>query len=61
MIQRLGNAPYLLLVVAALFWGGNAVAGKFLAGSLPPVTISFTPFGNWCPDHVFGDYQVVQT
>lgn len=41
MIQRLSNAPYLLLVVAALFWGGNAVAGKFLAGSLPPVTISF--------------------
>ena len=42
MMQRLGNAPYLLLVGAAFFWGGNAVAGKFLAGSLPPVTISFT-------------------
>jgi drug/metabolite transporter (DMT)-like permease len=41
MIQKLGNAPYLLLVGAAFFWGGNAVAGKFLAGSLPPVTISF--------------------
>jgi drug/metabolite transporter (DMT)-like permease len=41
MVQRLGNAPYLLLVGAAFFWGGNAVAGKFLAGSLPPVTISF--------------------
>ncbi|MBS8263908.1 DMT family transporter [Mesobacillus boroniphilus] len=45
MIQRLGNAPYLLLVGAAFFWGGNAVAGKFLAGSLPPVTISFTRLG----------------
>lgn len=45
LIQRLGNAPYLLLVGAALFWGGNAVAGKFLAGSLPPVTISFTRLG----------------
>ncbi|WP_079508888.1 DMT family transporter [Mesobacillus jeotgali] len=42
MLQRLGNAPYLLLAGAAFFWGGNAVAGKFLAGSLPPVTISFT-------------------
>jgi drug/metabolite transporter (DMT)-like permease len=41
MIQKLGNAPYLLLVGAAFFWGGNAVAGKFLADSLPPVTISF--------------------
>lgn len=45
MIQRLGNAPYFLLVAAALFWGGNAVAGKFLADSLPPVTISFTRLG----------------
>lgn len=42
MLQRIGNAPYLLLVMAALFWGGNAVAGKFLADSLPPVSISFT-------------------
>lgn len=41
MLHRLGNAPYLLLVGAAFFWGGNAVAGKFLAASLPPVTISF--------------------
>jgi drug/metabolite transporter (DMT)-like permease len=41
MFQRLGNAPYLLLVGAALFWGGNAVAGKFLSSSLPAVTISF--------------------
>lgn len=41
MFQRLANAPILLLVMAAFFWGGNAVAGKFLAGSLPPVTISF--------------------
>lgn len=45
MFQRLGNAPYFLLIIAALFWGGNAVAGKFLAGSLPPVTISFTRLG----------------
>ena len=45
MIQRLGNAPYLLLIGAALFWGGNAVAGKLLADSLPPVTISFTRLG----------------
>lgn len=48
------NQPYLLLILATLFWGGNAVVGRFLAGSLPPVTISalrltisalvFTPF-----------------
>ncbi|UYZ24103.1 DMT family transporter [Mesobacillus jeotgali] len=45
MVQRLANAPYFLLAVAALFWGGNAVAGKFLSDSLPPVTISFTRLG----------------
>lgn len=41
IIKRLVNAPYILLVLSALFWGGNAVAGKYLADSLPPVTISF--------------------
>jgi len=40
-MKKLGNFPYLLLVGASLFWGGNAVAGEFLSGALPPVTISF--------------------
>jgi drug/metabolite transporter (DMT)-like permease len=41
LMKKLGNAPYFLLVLSAVFWGGNAVAGKYLAGSIPPVTISF--------------------
>ncbi len=31
---------YLLLVLTMLFWGGNAVAGKFAAGSIPPLTLT---------------------
>ncbi|MCL6522340.1 MAG: DMT family transporter [Firmicutes bacterium] len=40
---REGRAPegaYLLLVVAPLLWSGNFLAGRLLAGSLPPVTLS---------------------
>jgi drug/metabolite transporter (DMT)-like permease len=39
--KRIANTPYVLLILSTLFWGGNAVAGKYLAGSIPPVTISF--------------------
>ncbi|PLR83275.1 hypothetical protein CVD25_11680 [Bacillus canaveralius] len=41
MINKFVNSPHILLVFSALFWGGNAVAGKYLAASIPPVTISF--------------------
>src|ERR687886_71456 len=33
--------PQLSLVAATLLWGGNFVAGKALAGDIPPVAISF--------------------
>ncbi|QKV16964.1 DMT family transporter [Oricola thermophila] len=31
---------YLLLTATALFWGGNAVAGKFAVGHIPPMTLN---------------------
>src|SRR3954452_6305483 len=37
----IGNQPYLLLSLTALFWAGNAVVGRFAAGHIPPVTLSF--------------------
>jgi drug/metabolite transporter (DMT)-like permease len=40
LLKKFWDAPYLLLMLAALFWGGNAVAGRFLADSLPPLTLS---------------------
>src|SRR3954453_8646048 len=37
----IGNQPYLLLSLTALFWAGNAIVGRFAAGHIPPVTLSF--------------------
>jgi len=31
---------YLLLAATALFWGGNAVAGKLAVGHIPPMTLT---------------------
>jgi drug/metabolite transporter (DMT)-like permease len=39
-LEKCWNQPYLLLVLTTFFWGGNAVVGRFLADSLPPITIS---------------------
>ena len=33
--------PYLLLTLAALFWSGNWIAGRALAGLVPPVALTF--------------------
>jgi drug/metabolite transporter (DMT)-like permease len=33
--------PYLLLSLTALFWAGNVVLGRFVAGHIPPMTLSF--------------------
>ena len=38
---RLANQPYLLLTFTALFWAGNAIAGKLAAGVVPPLTFTF--------------------
>src|SRR3954453_6550135 len=37
----IANHPYLLLSLTALFWAGNAVVGRFAAGHIAPVTLSF--------------------
>jgi drug/metabolite transporter (DMT)-like permease len=34
------RAAYLLLTATALFWGGNAVAGKLAVGHIPPMTLT---------------------
>jgi drug/metabolite transporter (DMT)-like permease len=35
------DQPYLLLSLTSLFWAGNVVIGRFVAGHIPPVTLSF--------------------
>ena len=36
----LNNQPYLLLSLTALFWAGNIVLARYVAGHVPPVTLS---------------------
>jgi drug/metabolite transporter (DMT)-like permease len=35
------NQPYLLLSLTSLFWAGNTVVGRFIAGHVPPVSFAF--------------------
>ncbi len=34
------DQPYLLLSLTSLFWAGNTVLGRFIAGHIPPVTLA---------------------
>jgi drug/metabolite transporter (DMT)-like permease len=36
----LNNQPYLLLSLTALFWAGNIVLARYVAGQVPPMTLS---------------------
>jgi drug/metabolite transporter (DMT)-like permease len=40
-LGRLFDQPYLLLSLTSLFWAGNTVLGRFIAGHVPPVTLAF--------------------
>ena len=40
-ITWLSNQPYVLLTLTPLFWAGNAVLGRGVAGEIPPVALSF--------------------
>ncbi len=39
-LKRL-DRPYLLLSLTALIWSGNAIAGKFAVGEVPPMALTF--------------------
>lgn len=41
LASRLANQPYLLLSLMALFWAANIVLGRFVAGHVPPFTLTF--------------------
>lgn len=40
MTSALMARPFLLLVLTALFWGGNAVAGKLAVGEITPMALT---------------------
>jgi drug/metabolite transporter (DMT)-like permease len=35
------DQPYLLLSLTSLFWAGNVILGRFIAGHVPPITLAF--------------------
>ncbi len=39
-LSWLNNQPYLLLTLASLFWAGNIVLARYVAGHVPPLTLS---------------------
>jgi drug/metabolite transporter (DMT)-like permease len=39
-LRWLNNQPYLLLSLSALFWAGNIVLARYVAGHIPPLTLS---------------------
>jgi len=38
---RLMDRPYLLLCLTMLFWAGNIVIGRYAAGQIPPMALSY--------------------
>lgn len=71
-LQRLGRSlfdrPYLLLSLTQLFWAGNIVLGRFVAGHVPPIGLAWArwigaflliiPFA-W--PHLVRDWPVVRS
>lgn len=52
-VERAGRAlfdrPYVLLSLTSLFWAGNIVLGRFVAGKVPPVGLAWTRWaGSFC-------------
>jgi drug/metabolite transporter (DMT)-like permease len=39
------DQPYLLLSLTSLFWAGNTILGRFIAGHVPPITLAFIRWG----------------
>ncbi len=39
-VRWLNNRPYLLLSLTSLFWASNIVLGRYVAGHVPPMTMS---------------------
>lgn len=40
LVSWFANQPYLLLSLTSLFWAGNLVLGRYVAGHVPPVTLA---------------------
>ncbi|MFZ2418559.1 MAG: DMT family transporter [Smithellaceae bacterium] len=40
-IKNISNSPYVLLILAPLFWSGNFIVGRLIHENIPPLGLSF--------------------
>ncbi len=41
LLASLGNEPRLLMVLTGMFWAGNAIVARSVAGEIPPIGLAF--------------------
>ncbi len=61
------DQPYLLLSLTSLFWAGNTVLGRFVAGHVPPITLAFIRWSGatlillpFAARHILRDWPVIR-
>jgi drug/metabolite transporter (DMT)-like permease len=61
------DQPYLLLSLTSLFWAGNTVLGRFVAGHVPPITLAFIRWSGatlillpFAARHLIRDWPVIR-
>jgi len=64
---RLFHEAYLLLSLTSLFWSGNVVIGRYIAGYIPPITVSVIRWGGaflillpFAIRHLLRDWPVIR-
>src|SRR5579863_10260620 len=69
--ERKGNwfldQPYLLLSLTSLFWAGNTILGRYVAGHIPPMTLAFVRWAGaslilmpFAARHIAHDWPVIR-
>ena len=64
---RLFHEAYLLLALTSLFWSGNVVIGRYIAGYVPPITVSVIRWGGaflillpFAAPHLIRDWPLIR-
>lgn len=68
LLGRLANQPYLLLSLTSLFWAGNVVLGRYVAGHVPPIALATLRWGGaflvilpFAWPHMMREWQVIRS
>ena len=61
------DQPYLLLSLTSLFWAGNTILGRYVAGHIPPMTLAFVRWAGaslivlpFAARHIAQDWPVIR-